>query len=183
MPADFALPAALESVPLDPQTGFDLPVGQFRATFIPRVGLLGPGGKPERLLQEPMVMAMVVTCLQDIWWIESEPAGDRTFTMVAYAAEDATAGSSRMAVLSGQGVVASDGGSAVTFALQTVPALAGSDLHDQITASVAMQSDGSYEGQVVVVEKNYKHGKCRKRCKGKPKAGKRRCRRRCHRHT
>jgi hypothetical protein len=131
-----------------------------------------------------MVMAMVVTCLQDIWWIESEPAGDRTFTMVAYAAADSSGGSSRTAVLSGEGVAAGDGGKGVEFSLQTVPALARSDRHDQITAIVSAQPDGSYEGQVAVIERYSKgHGRCHKRCKDKSDpAGRRRCRRRCRRH-
>lgn len=185
-PVDFALPAELESVSLDPQAGFDLPIGRFRATFIPRAGLLGPQGDPQRLLQEPMIMAMVVTCLKKIWWIESEPAGDQTFTMVAYAADEAAGGSGRLAVLSGQGVVP-DRGRGVEFSLQTVPALAGSDRHDQITATVSAQPDGSYEGQVEVTEvaaEKYPHGHgdCHKRCSKKSGTAHRRCKHRCRKH-
>lgn len=182
-PTEFSLPTALESVPLDPLAGFDLPIGPFRATFIPRAGLLGPTGDPERLLREPLIMAMVVTCLKDLWWIESEPAGDQTFTMVAYAAESAPGGSHRTAVLSGQGVVTAEGGHKVQFSLQTVPALTGSDRHDQLTATVVAQSDGSYEGQVAVTEvsaEKYGHGPCHKRCKDKSGEAQRQCNHRCH---
>ncbi len=187
-PTEFVLPAALDAVPLDPRTGFDLPIGQFRATFIPRAGLLGPDGDPQRLLTEPLVMGMVVTCLKEVWSIESAPAGDRTFTIAAYAVDEASEESGRLAVLAGQGLVAADGGGRVEFSLQTVPALAGSDRFDQITAAVAAQPDGSYEGQVEVTEvsaEKYGHGqrKCHRRCEGKSKAKKRRCKHRCRKHN
>ncbi|MDF3039801.1 MAG: hypothetical protein K0Q71_2507 [Thermomicrobiales bacterium] len=187
-PSEFTLPAALDAVPLDPRTGFDLPIGQFRVTFIPRAGLLGPDGDPQRLLTEPLVMGMVVTCLKEVWSIESAPAGDRTFTIAAYAVDEASEESGRLAVLAGQGLVAADGGGRVEFSLQTVPALAGSARFDQITASVAAQPDGSYEGQVEVTEvsaEKYGHGqrKCHRRCEGKSKAKKRRCKHRCRKHN
>lgn len=188
-PTEFVLPATLEGVPLDPRTGFDLPIGRFRATFIPRAGLLGPDGDPQRLLQEPMTMAMVVTCLKDIWWIESEPAGNKTFTMMAYAADEVAGESGRLAVLAGQGVVAADGGGRIEFSLQTVPALAGSDHYDQITAAVTALPDGSYEGQVEVIEESHRKGnghgqrRCHRRCDDKPKAKKRRCKKRCRKHN
>jgi hypothetical protein len=67
-------------------------MGRYRATFIPRAGLLGPAGDPQRLVQESMTMAMVVTCLKDVWWIESEPAGEQTLSNVANAADRATKG-------------------------------------------------------------------------------------------
>ena len=186
-PTEFSLPVELESVPFDQQAGFDLPIGRFRATFIPRAGLLGPEGDPQRLLQESTTMAMVVTCLKDIWWIESEPAGGQTFSMVAYAADQQTRGSSRTAVLSGQGVVAADGEKRIEFSLQTVPALAHSAAHDQIAASVTSQPDGSYEGRVDVVEEQYHkgghgHGECHKRCDNKSGGAQGKCHRRCRKN-
>jgi hypothetical protein len=186
-PTEFSLPVVLESVPFDPQAGFDLPIGRYRATFIPRAGLLGPEGDPQRILQESMTIAMVITCLKDVWWIESEPAGGQTFSMVAYAADQATRGSRRTTVLSGQGIVAADGGKQVEFSLQTVPALAQSDAHDQIMASVTSQPDGSYEGRVDVVEEKYRkaghgHGECHKRCDNKSGGAQGKCHRRCRKN-
>jgi hypothetical protein len=162
-------------------------MGRYRATFIPRAGLLGPAGDPQRLVQESMTMAMVVTCLKDVWWIESEPAGEQTFSIVAYAADRATRGSSRTAVLSGKGVVAAGGEKRVEFSLQTVPALAHSDAHDQIMASVTSHPDGSYEGRVDVVEEQYRkgghgHGECHKRCDNKSGGAQGKCHRRCRHH-
>jgi hypothetical protein len=95
-----------------------------------------------------------------------------------------------LAVLSGQGVVAADGGRGVEFSFQTVPALAGSDRYDQIAAAVTALPDGSYEGQVEVTEVSAEkygqgHGqrRCHRRCDDKSKAKKRRCKKRCRKHN
>ncbi|MFN8590415.1 MAG: hypothetical protein U0031_03055 [Thermomicrobiales bacterium] len=181
-PDEFALPAALAAVPLDPAAGFDLEMGDFRPTFIPRAGLFGQGGDADRLVREPLVAGLVITCLKDTWWIESEPSGERTFTITAYAPEHAAGGSGKTAMLSGVGTVAPDGN--VSLSLQTVPALARSTEHDLIVSEVSIDRDGSYTGHVSVARRSsYKHGhgSCRKRCDKKSQGAKRRCHQRCRR--
>lgn len=183
LPSEFSLPAPLREVPLDPGGGFDLPVGRFRATFIPRAGLLGPGGDPEALLKESMVMGMIITCREKIWWIESEPAGGRAFNLAAYSAGEAPGEPDRTAILSGKGGVSAGGAGLVEFALQTVSAMARSEHHDQIAAAIMSQSDGTYAGQVSVIEGNDKtHGYCHHRCKDKSGSAHRRCHRRCRKN-
>ncbi len=185
LPEDFALPAPLQAVPLDPGSGFDLPIGLFRATFIPRASLLGPGGDPHVLLKEPLVIGMVITCLEKIWWIESEPAGGQAFTMVAYSAGAGPGEPDRTAILSGRGVVSPDGAGLVDFSLQTVTELARSDHHDQIVAAITSHPDGTYAGQVDVADyygKGNGHGDCHHHCNKKSGTGATRCRRRCRRH-
>lgn len=181
-PSDFALPGALESVSFDPDAGFDLDIGGYRPTFIPQSGLFGPEGDAERLIREPLVVGMVITCLKDIWWIESEPRGERTFTITAYAAEHAATGSGRTALLTGEGAVTPDGG--VACSLQTVSALARSDEHDLIISDIAVDRDGAYAGHVNIARGSswkHGHGKCRKRCDQKSQGAKRRCHQRCRR--
>jgi len=183
LPSEFTLPAPLHAVPLDASSGFDLPIGRFRATFIPRAGLLGPDGNPDVLLKEPLVIGMVITCLDKIWWIESEPAGGRAFNMVAYAAGAAPGEQGLTAILSGQGTVAADGGKLVNFALQTASALVRSVHQDQIVAAITSQPDGSYGGRVDVIESQDKsHGYCHHRCKNKSGTAHRKCRKRCRKH-
>jgi hypothetical protein len=132
-----------------------------------------------------MVMGMVITCLEKIWWIESEPVGDRAFNMLVYAAGEASGEPDRTAILSGQGVVPAHGGGLVEFALQTVSALAQSEHHDQIDATITSQPDGTYAGRVDVADhygKGNGHGDCHHHCNKKSGKGARRCRKRCRRH-
>lgn len=172
-PRAVALPTALQGVPLDPQSGFDLPNGRFRATFVPRAGLVGPQGQPEALLREPMVVGMVISCLQDVWWIESEPATGSAFNLVLYRSPR-DGGAGRQAVMTGQGMVGGANGAGIDFSVQTLPSAPRLAGIDPAQASGTIRSDGStvgtFGGEYCRKNchdhcgKNWSHKHCRKHC-------------------
>jgi hypothetical protein len=118
---EFPLPEEAQNIPLDPESGFEMAIDEFTATFIPNSRWFGPEGNFRAVLEEPMTVGVIVNCLNDVWFVESEPTEPEAFGLLAYARQEGQYGG-RKPILAGQGSVVTDssGRDGVQFNLRTV---------------------------------------------------------------
>lgn len=180
-PAGLRQPRALDGVPLDPAAGAGIGLGAFTAWIVPRAGLFGPGGDLSRLLREAMTLGEVVTCLEEVWVLESAPGAGGAIDLAAWAeSEDGP-----VTMLAGTGRIA-DGG---LLARLGTPAAArnpgdraAAGMTETIEARLAVGADGAWTGDIDYHPPRYKTGPCYRRCHRHEGATARRCRRNCKQH-
>ncbi|MGI9253936.1 MAG: hypothetical protein ACR2J8_09325, partial [Thermomicrobiales bacterium] len=146
-----------------PGAGFGLDFAPFTAWMIPRAGLLGQDGDPSPLREERLVAGAIVTCLGEVWWLESVPAGRNGFALTAWAGS----ADGPKPMLAGEGAIDPTG---LSVRLDTPASLRGSARHDQIAARLAAGRDDG-KNQV----------KCHRKCHDKDPEERRRCAEICHR--
>jgi hypothetical protein len=83
--------------------------------FAPAAGLFGGECDPGRLLRKPMTTGVIINCLADVWYVESEPTRGGRFGLLVRTGRGKT-------VMCGQGSVSSeeDGSISLNFDLETV---------------------------------------------------------------
>ena len=143
---------------LAPEHGFVLAIGDCEVTFVPNAAVVGDRGNPRALLQGPMRAGVLVNCLNEVWYVESEPTGEDSFGLTLYAPQTGMRGwQSRKPVMSGQGkvVTQSDGREGIQFEMKTVfPRVRTSPRED--SASVSGGTSGGSGGTSWEVKGEYK---------------------------
>ena len=147
---EFPLPEEAKDIPLDPSYGFEVPIDEFTATFIPNGRWFGPEGNIRAVLEEPMTAGVIVNCLDVVWFVESEPTGEEgTFGLLVYAPQQGER--KRKPLLVGQGSIGEDtqGDEALTVDVRTVyDFVRSSPRADKLSGSASCNTQGVCTGTI-----------------------------------
>jgi len=119
---DVRLPRAASSLDLDLDHSWGVQISKYVAAFVPRAGLFGDQGDLSVLVREPTTIGIIVNCMNDIWFVESEPTSGNSFGLLVYAPQTAKGWRGRKPVMSGEGRISikNNRPRSVSFSFQTV---------------------------------------------------------------
>jgi hypothetical protein len=122
---------------LDFDNGFGIKIQKYVATFVPREGIFGERGDPFLLIRESMTAGIIVNCLKDVWYVETEPTSEKTFGLVVYAPQELSGWRARKPIMRGEGEIASSqSGTTTSFSIETLYAyIRSSPRRDHVSAS------------------------------------------------
>ena len=144
------LPPFARSIGPDFDNAWGVQIDKYLATFVPRAGLFGDQGDLRLLVREPITVGIIVNCMNDVWFVESEPTTGNSFGLLVYAPQTRGGWRSRKPVMSGDGRIflGRNRSSSVRFSLQTVYSyVSSSPRRDSVSASGGINSRG---GRIVV---------------------------------
>jgi hypothetical protein len=124
------LPSDAKKEDLDFDSSFGVQIEETMATFVPVKGLIGKGGDMRRLLREPMTFGILINCVDQVWFVESEPTGPDTFGVIILAPQEGKQGwRSRKPILTGPCTIIENapGDRTLKFDLKTI--------YDNVSAS------------------------------------------------
>lgn len=119
---DVRLPPDARSIGLDFESSWGVKIKKYVAAFVPRQGLFGDNGDLRVLIHEPITVGIIVNCMNNIWFVESEPTTGNSFGLLVYAPQTASGSRGRKPVMSGEGRISikENRSRSVRFSFQTV---------------------------------------------------------------